>query len=160
MRLIPVSRRLPNDDLVEHKLLLFGEELMSTMNERRAMFEVLTILWPGYSISWAYDATAEIAAYVDHDTPLHNNHFQPELVLAKDTTHLHHLLTVVGADTTLRGWPLRWGSSAAWHGPQLLEKLPGPGQTALKLGILPESGIHVQKAASTLTYLKRHWGFG
>ncbi len=133
---------------------------MSTMNERRAMFEVLTILWPGYSISWAYDATAEIAAYVDHDTPLHNNHFQPELVLAKDTTHLHHLLTVVGADTTLRGWPLRWGSSAAWHGPQLLEKLPGPGQTALKLGILPESGIHVQKAASTLTYLKRHWGFG
>ena len=35
-------------DLADRKLLFFGDELMSTMNERRAMFEVLGIMWPRY----------------------------------------------------------------------------------------------------------------
>lgn len=51
-------------DLVAHRLLFFGDEIMTTMNERRAMLQVLEIVWPGYSISWAYGATAEIAASV------------------------------------------------------------------------------------------------
>lgn len=137
-------------DLVERRLLFFGEDLMSTMNERRAMFEVLPHLWPGYSISWAYDATAEIAAYVHHDLALRDKPSRPQLILAEDTTHLHHLVTVVGADGVFRAWPLWWGSSAAWHGPQLLGKLPGAGQTAVKLGVLPESGIHVDVPDKTL----------
>jgi hypothetical protein len=137
-------------DLAERRLLFFGEELMTTMNERRAMFEVLAITWPGYSISWTYDATAEIAAYVDASFPMRDKPSRPELKLADDTAHMHHLVTVVGDDGALRAWPLWWGSSAAWHGPQLLSMLPGPGQHALELGMLPESGIHVDVADKTL----------
>ena len=137
-------------DLVEQKLVFFGDELMTTMNERRAMFEGLAILWPGYSISWAYDATAEIAGYVGADFPMRDRPSQPELILADDTDHLHHLVTVVGDDGVLRAWPLWWGSSAAWHGPQLLDILPGAGRTALSLGTIPESGIHVDVSAKTL----------
>ena len=124
-------------DLAERKLLFFGEELMVTMNERRAMFELLAIMWPGYSISWAYDATAEIAAYVGVSLPMRDKASQPELTLADDTACLHHLVTVLGPDGAVRAWPLWWGSSAAWHGPRLLEMLPGAGFHALELGRIP-----------------------
>jgi hypothetical protein len=137
-------------DLVARRLLFFGEELMTTMNERRAMFEVLAMLWPGYSISWAYDATAEIAAYVDDDLPKRDKPSQPDLILVDDTAQMHHLVTVVGADGLFRAWPLRWGSNAAWYGPGLLDMLPGAGQTALNLGMVPESGIHVDIPDKTL----------
>jgi hypothetical protein len=130
--------------------VFFGDELMTTMNERRAMFEVLAILWPGFSISWAYDATAEIAAYVHHALPMRDKPSRPELILADDTDRLHHLVTLVGADGAFRVWPLWWGSNAAWHGPRLLDMLPGSGQADLKLGTLPESGIHVDIPHKTL----------
>lgn len=137
-------------DLVARRLVFFGEELMTTMNERRAMFEVLAMLWPGYSISWAYDATVEIAAYVDHDLPKRDKPSRPELILADDTAHLHHLVTVVDADGIFRAWPLCWGGNAAWYGPELLNLLPGPGQTALALGRVPESGVYVDVPDKTL----------
>lgn len=137
-------------DLVERRLLFFGEELMSTMNERRAMFAVLAMTWPGFSISWAYDGTAEIAAYVDTPVPLRDQPSQPDLVLAGNTAKLHHLVTVIGDDRRLRAWPLYWGSSAAWHGPELMRMLPGPGRHAVRLGILPESGVHVDAAEKSL----------
>jgi hypothetical protein len=130
-------------DLDECKLLFFGDELMATMNERRAMFEVLAIMWPGYSILWMYDGAAELAAYVDASSPLRDRPSRPELLLAEDTADLHHLVTVIGDDGGLRAWPLWWGSSAAWHGPELIDMLPSAGQHAVTLGMLPESGIHI-----------------
>ncbi len=130
-------------DLIERKLLFFGEELMASMNERRAMFQALALMWPGFSVSWAYDGTAELAAYVESSFPMRDRPSQPELLLAEDTAEMHHLVTVVGGDGELRAWPLWWGSNAAWHGPRLIEMLPGDGQIAVKLGVLPESGVHV-----------------
>lgn len=137
-------------DLNNRTLLFFGEELMFSMNERRAIFEVLAIVWQGFSISWAFDGTAEIAAYVGVCPPVRDEPSAPDLLLAKDTGRLHHLVTVVGADGKFRAWPLRWGSTAAWYGPRLLDILPGAGQAALELGILPESGVHVDVANKSL----------
>jgi len=137
-------------DLVARKVLFFGEELMTTMNERRAMFEVLRTIWSGYSISWAYDATAEIAAYVGAPAPMRDKPSHPELKLAADTSRLHHLVTVLGCDGVTRGWPLWWGSSAAWHGPRLIEMLPGEGARVLDLAMLPESGVHVDMPGKTV----------
>lgn len=51
-------------DVDERRLLFFGDELMSTMPERRAMLRVLALTWPGYLVSWAYGGTDELAAYV------------------------------------------------------------------------------------------------
>lgn len=137
-------------DLVERRLLFFGEELMSTMNERRAMFQVLQLLWPDYTISWAYGATAEIAAYVGAPVPLHDSPSEPELKLSGDTAHLHHLVTVVDRIGRVRAWPLWWGSSAAWHGPEVLQMLPGAGEPSLRLEILPESGVYINVPNKTL----------
>lgn len=139
-------------DLVEHRLIFFGEELMTTMNERRAMFAVLRILWPGYTISWAYGATAEIAAYVGAPAPLRDSPSEPELVLATDTDRLHHLVTVIDRIGRVRAWPLWWGSSAAWHGPKVVDMLPGAGQPALQLGC--------PRAASMSTCRTRPWAYG
>lgn len=130
-------------DLVERKLLFFGEELMASMNERRAMFDVLAMMWPGYTVSWMYYGAAEIAAYVGAPFPLRDGPWEPELRIAEDTSRLHHLVTVVDDDGVLRCWSLHWGSSAAWHGPSLRDKLPGAGRHAVELGVLPESGVHV-----------------
>lgn len=137
-------------DLTAHRLLFFGEELMTTMNERRAMFEVLALLWPGYTVSWAYGATAEIAAYVGAPASLRDRPSEPELTLAEDTARLHHLVTVIDRTGRVRAWPLWWGSSAAWHGPGLLDMLPGPGQPTLQLGTVPESGVYVNVPNKTL----------
>lgn len=130
-------------DLNNRRLLFFGEELMCSMNERRAIFEVLAIVWQGFSISWAFDGRGEIAAYVGASPRARDEPWTPDLVLAEDTARLHHLVTVVDADRQFRAWPLRWGGSAAWCGPRLLDALPGAGQPALRLGMIPESGVHV-----------------
>ncbi|MCV7058763.1 Uncharacterised protein [Mycolicibacterium gilvum] len=137
-------------DLVEHRLLFFGEELMTTMNERRAVFEMLKILWPGYSISWAYGATAELVEYVGAPVMLRDSPSEPELILAEDTDRLHHLVTVDNGIDRMRAWPLWWGSSAAWHGPQVLDRLPGVGARSLQLGTVPESGVHINVPDKTL----------
>jgi len=74
---------------------------------------LLAIMWPGYSISWAYDATAEIAAYVGASLPMRDIPSRPELKLTDDTARLHHLVTVLGADGMIRAWPLWWGFEIA-----------------------------------------------
>lgn len=130
-------------DLVERNVRFFGEELMSSMNERRAMFEALAIVWPGFSISWAYDGTVEIARYVGSSITVQDKPSRPELLLAEDVAKLHHLVSVIGDDGSLRIWPLWWGDNAAWCGPSLIDMLPGDGQRAVELGTLPASGVHV-----------------
>ena len=40
-------------DLDRRRVLFFGEPLMVEMNERRALMEVLTTVWPGYEVCWA-----------------------------------------------------------------------------------------------------------
>ena len=45
-------------DLDRRRVSFFGEPLMVEMNERRALMEVLAMVWPGYEICWAYDGTA------------------------------------------------------------------------------------------------------
>ena len=43
----------------------------------------------------------------------------------------------------LRMWRLWWHLSKAWHGPALLDKLPGRGVQWLTLGKIPEGGVHI-----------------
>jgi hypothetical protein len=61
-----------------------------------------------------------------------------------------HLISVVDADGQLRFWPLWWHLSKAWHGPALLDKLPGPGISRIKLGTIPEGGAHIDVRRKTL----------
>jgi hypothetical protein len=110
-------------DLDRRRLLFFGESLMVDMNERRALMGVLATVWPDYEISWAYDGTRN---------------------------HLCHLSSVVDADGRLRFWPLWWHLSKAWHGPALLDKLPGPGISRIKLSKIPEGGAHIDVRRKTL----------
>lgn len=52
-------------------------------------------------------------------------------------------MSVVGADGQLRLWPLKWGYSAAWLGPSMVDTLPGKGRLRLSRTEIPESGVHV-----------------
>ena len=47
-------------------------------------------------------------------------------------------------------WPLWWHLSAAWHGPALMNMLPGRGVRSLTLGKIPEGGVHVDVSRKTL----------
>ena len=51
-------------DLDRRRMLFFGEELATTMPERRAMLDVLALTWPDYAIGWAYGGTEELVDYV------------------------------------------------------------------------------------------------
>lgn len=130
-------------DLDNHRMLFFGDELMCEMFIRRAVLDVLTLTWPGFTIGWAYGGTEEMAAYVDADRLCNRSPTAPELTLTRSLSALCHLVSVVGADDKVRLWPLWWGQSAAWHGPAMIERLPGKGVRRLKLGVIPESGVHV-----------------
>ena len=137
-------------DLDRRRVLFFGEPLMVEMNERRALMEVLATVWPGYEICWAYDGTAELAGYVGAQLRPDTWDRQPNLKLARGRNHLCHLISVVDADGQLRFWPLWWHLSKAWHGPALLDKLPGPGIRRIKLGKIPEGGAHIDMRRKTL----------
>jgi hypothetical protein len=54
---------------------------------------------------------------------------------------------VVDADGQL---PLWSHLSKAWHGPELLDKLPGPGIRRIRLGKIPEGGAHIDVRRKTL----------
>ena len=69
---------------------------------------------------------------------------------ALDVSFADSIEGVLGADGKIRAWPLWWGSSAAWHGTQLLEMLPGAGFHDLKLGRIPESGVHLDVPGKAL----------
>ena len=138
-------------DLDRQRVLFFGEPLMMTMNQRRALMDVLPIVWPGYEICWAYDGTEELAGYVGADLPPVKWSRQPELKLARRRNNLCHLISVVDADGALRFWPLTWHLSQAWHGPALLDKLPGKGIGRIKLGMIPEGGAHIDMRRKALS---------
>jgi hypothetical protein len=137
-------------DLDRRRVLFFGEPLMVTMNERRALMDVLGTVWPDYEICWAYDGTEEIAGYVGASLPPDDWDRQPTLKLARGRNHMCHLISVVDAEGQLRFWPLWWHLSKAWHGPALLEKLPGPGIRRIRLGKIPEGGAHIDVRRKTL----------
>jgi hypothetical protein len=111
---------------------------------------VLAALWPDYAIGWAYDGTAELAAYVGVELRSDTWDRQPTLQLAQDPNELCHLVSVVDATGQLRMWPLWWHLSKAWHGPELMDKLPGRGVRKLTLGKIPEGGVHVDVPRKTL----------
>jgi hypothetical protein len=137
-------------DLDRGRVLFFGESLMFDMNERRALMDVLATVWTGYEICWAYDGTEELAGYVGARLRPDAWDRQPNLKLARGRNHLCHLISVVDTSGELRFWPLWWHLSKAWHGPALLDKLPGPGITRIKLGKIPEGGAHIDMRRKTL----------
>lgn len=137
-------------DLDRRRLLFFGDELMDAMEERRAMLRVLGAVWPGYAVGWAYDGPAELARYVGADLRPYPWNRSPTVKRAVDRRKLCQVVSVVDADGRLRLWPLVCTFSQAWHGPALLDKLPGPGQTRLRLHLLPDSGVHVDIGRKTV----------
>jgi hypothetical protein len=137
-------------DLDRRRLLFFGDELMVAMPERRAVMGVLATVWPGYAIGWAYDGTIELAGYLGAELPTHTWDKQPALRLARDRNTLCHLVSVVDGTGQLRMWPLRWYLSQAWHGPALVDKLPGRGARSLTMGRIPEGGVHIDVPRKTL----------
>ncbi len=137
-------------DLDRRRLLFFGDELMVEMRERRALMSVLAAVWPEYAICWAYDGTTELAGYVGAELPPHTWDNRPRLRLARDRNALCHLVSVVDATGQVRMWPLWWHLSKAWHGPALLDKLPGRGVRSLTLGKIPDGGVHIDVPRKTL----------
>jgi hypothetical protein len=137
-------------DLDRRRVLFFGDELMVEMAERRAMMGALAAVWPDYAIGWAYDGTAELAGYVGAELPPHTWDIRPELRPARDRNALCHLVSLVDAAGQVRLWPLCWHLSKAWHGPALMERLPGRGVRSLTLGKIPEGGLHIDIRRKTL----------
>lgn len=130
-------------DLDRRRVLFFGDELMVEMNERRALLAVLATLWPGYQIGWAYDGTVEIAGYVGTEIYDDTSDIKPQLRLTRDRDKLCHLVSVVDETGQLRFWPLWWHLCKAWHGPALIDLLPGSGIKRLHLRKIPEGGVHI-----------------
>jgi hypothetical protein len=85
-------------DLDRRRVLFFGEGLMTTMNERRALMSVLATVWPGYEICWAYDGTAELAGYVGAQLRPDPWDRQPRLTLARGRNHMCHLISLNPSD--------------------------------------------------------------
>jgi hypothetical protein len=137
-------------DLDRRRVLFFGDELMVEMAERRALMSVLAAVWSDYAICWAYDGTAELAGYVGAELPPCTWDKRPRLRLAGDRNALCHLVSVVDATGQVRMWPLWWHLSQAWHGPALMDKLPGRGVRSLALGKIPEGGLHIDVPRKTV----------
>lgn len=137
-------------DLDRRRLLFFGDELMTTMNERRAMLAALAIMWDDYAVGWAYDGLVELAGYVGAETHTCSSPLIPRTRLARERGKLCQVVSVVDPAGGLRLWPLRWTISQAWHGPALLDKLPGPGLSRLTLGMIPEGGVHIDVDRNTV----------
>jgi len=137
-------------DLDQRRLLFFGDELMTGIPERRAMLKVLDELWPAYEVRYAYDGTAEIAGYVGGQPRVHEWPKCPTTKLARNRKELCQVVSVFDSQGRLRLWPLGWTVSQAWHGPSLMDKLPGPGLTRLKLHVIPEGGVHIDVGRKTM----------
>ena len=112
-------------DLDERRLLFFGDELMTTMPERRAMLGVLALTWPDYSVGWAYGGSDELVAYLDADRRWNLGRPGQALKRARGLDGLCQVVSVVGVDGTVRLWPLWWGCSAAWQGPSMVDAAHG-----------------------------------
>ena len=137
-------------DLDRRRVLFFGDELMVEMPERRALMSVLAAAWPDFAICWAYDGTAELAGYVGAELRRHTWDKQPKLRLTRKRNELCHLVSVADDTGQVRMWPLWWDLSSAWHGPALVDKLPGRGVRHLTLGKIPEGGLHIDVTRKTV----------
>lgn len=161
---ITLHRRCPRDewtspmwaeggalvDLDARRLLFFGDELMTTMPERRAMLAALAVTWSDYAVGWAYGGTDELAAYVGAERRWDTGRVGQPLQRARGRDGLCHVVSVVGEDGALRLWPLWWGYSAGWQGPSMLKTLPGKGVTRMRRLAIPESGVHVDVPARSV----------
>ncbi|GCA98475.1 hypothetical protein NCCNTM_21100 [Mycolicibacterium sp. NCC-Tsukiji] len=130
-------------DFDRRRVVFFGDSLMVEMPFRRTILAALAEVWAGYEICYAYDGTAEIGGYVGKEFALSSLDGLPAPKLAKSRNSLCHLVSVIDASGELRMWPLWWGDSKAWHGPALLDKLPGSGVRRLRLDKIPEGGVHI-----------------
>lgn len=130
-------------DFDRRRVVFFGDNLMVDMPFRRTILAALAELWPGYEIRYAYDGTAEIGGYVGKKFDLPPLDVLSAPKLARSRNALCHLVSVVDEVGVLRMWPLWWGDSKAWHGPALLDKLPGEGVQQLRLDKIPEGGVHI-----------------
>ena len=137
-------------DFDRRRVLFFGDALMVEMPQRRALMSALSAIWRDFAIGWAYDGTAELAGYVGVELPAITWDMRPGLRLAHDRNALCHLVSVVDAAGQLRMWPLYWHLSKAWHGPAVMGQLPGRGVRSLKLGKIPEGGLHIDVSAKTV----------
>ena len=139
-------------DLDRRRVLFFGEELAASMPERRAMFDVLNLMWPEYSIGWAYGGTDELVDYLGADRDRDWDLGRPGMKLERvgHSSGLCHLVSVRNAEGELRMWQLKWGYSAAWQGPAMLNTLPYKGVKQLRRTMIPESGVHVDVEKRTV----------
>ncbi|WP_245233836.1 hypothetical protein [Mycobacterium sp. PS03-16] len=138
-------------DLDRRRLLFFGDSVMTEMNERRAVLQALSVVWPGYEIGWAYDGTVEIAGYVGAELRPEVWDRKPKVKLARGRGHLCHVVSVIDAAGQLRFWPLWWHLSKAWRGPTLIDDLPGNGVSRLRLRKIPEGGCHIDIPRKTMS---------
>ncbi|TDK92021.1 hypothetical protein EUA03_06680 [Mycolicibacterium mucogenicum] len=130
-------------DFDRRRVVFFGDSLMVEMPFRRTILAALAEVWAGYEICYAYDGTVEIGGYVGKEFALPSLDGLSAPKLAKSRNSLCHLVSVIDASGELRMWPLWWGDSKAWHGPALLDKLPGSGVRRLRLDKIPEGGVHI-----------------
>jgi hypothetical protein len=130
-------------DLDRHRLLFFGEELAVTMNERRAMLDVLPHTWPGYEVGWAYGGTDEMVDYVGAERHWERGRPGVKLHRVYNQSDVCHLVSVVHPEHGLRLKALTWGYSAAWLGPSMVDTLPYKGVKQMRRTRIPESGVHV-----------------
>jgi hypothetical protein len=137
-------------DLDRRRLLFFGEELASSMDERRAIFDVLPRTWPGYEVGWAYGGTDEIVDYVGAERHWKRGRDGIKIERVGHYADMSHLVSVETPDRGLRMWQLRWGYSAAWQGPSMLNTLSYKGVKQLRRHTIPESGVHVDVDARTV----------
>jgi hypothetical protein len=130
-------------DVDRRRMLFFGEELASTMNERRAILDVLPTMWPGYDVGWAYGGTDELVDYMGAERHWERGRAGVKLSRVGEYADLSQLVSVVQPDGELRMRQLQWGYSAAWRGPAMLDSLPYKGVKQLRARTIPESGVHV-----------------
>jgi hypothetical protein len=130
-------------DLDRHRMLFFGDELASTMNERRAMLDLLPLMWPGYEVGWAYGGTDELVDYVGSERNWERGRSGVKLHRVYNQSDICHLVSVAHPDRGLRLKALTWGYSAAWLGPSMVDTLPYKGVQRMRRTRIPESGVHV-----------------
>lgn len=130
-------------DLDRRRMLFFGEELASTMNERRAILDILPHMWPGYEIGWAYGGTDELVDYVGDERHWERGRSGIKLHRVYSQSDMCHVLSVVHPEHGLRLMPLTWGYSAAWQGGTLVTALPYKGAKQMRRTRIPESGVHI-----------------
>ena len=130
-------------DLDRCRMLFFGDELATTMDERRAILDVLPAMWPGYEVGWAYGGTDEMVDYVGAERHWERGRAGVKLSRVGDYIDMCHLVSVVHPDHGLRLRALTWGYSAAWQGPSMVDALPYKGAKRMRRIAIPESGVHV-----------------